>query len=190
MKIIQIRGNNGTGKTTVVREYLKKHEYEITSIKVGAREIELHKTEDAVVIGRYDRNACGGCDSAIKTSDELKETIAKIARYLKPKYLIFEGVMYGKSYGFTADIYAFAKAIKAEFIAVCLEPPFETTLERIYGRNGGKDVNVKGLLSGWRGSITSNAKLRAMKVPTQTYDTSTMSLEEMGTIVERAINGE
>lgn len=187
MKIIQIRGTNGSGKTTVIREYLNRHENDVTSVKVGARKIELHKTENAIVIGRYDRNACGGCDAIIKSGSELKETIAKIARNLRPDVLIFEGVMYGKTYSFTAEIYAFAKAIKAGFVAICLEPPFETTLERIYERNGGKDVNVDGLIKNWRNSTMSNAKLRAMNVPTKTYDTSEMTPEEMGDILEREI---
>lgn len=188
MRIIQIRGNNGTGKTTIVREYINKHKYEIVSVRVGKRNIECHAFDNTVVIGRYDKNVCGGCDAAIKTADELKETISIICKQLKPETLIFEGVMYGKSVGFTWDVYRFAKAKKADFLAICLEPPFDTTLERIYGRNGGKDINVKSLESGWKGSIRSNAKLRAMKVPIITYDTSKMSIEEMGKVIEDAIN--
>lgn len=187
MKIIQIRGNNGTGKTTIIREYLKKHGYENDTVTVGARSIDVQKTGNVVVIGRYDKNACGGCDASIKNANELKETIAKIARYLRPEYIVFEGVMYGKTVSFTNDVYKYAKAAKAEFVAICLEPAFDTTLERIYRRNGGKDVNVEQLYSGWKGSIKSNAKLRAMKVPMRTYDTGVMTEEEMSALLEREV---
>lgn len=189
MKIIQIRGNNGTGKTTIVREYINKNEHDVFKIHVGNRDIDCTKVGEVLIIGRYDKGQCGGCDAAIKTADELKETIAKVSRLIKPSVLVFEGVMYGKTVSFTKDIYLYSKATRAEFLAVCLEPAFETTLERIYGRNGGKDVNVKGLEGGWRSSIKSNAKLRAMKIPTVTYDTGKMSLEEMGEVLENAIKG-
>ena len=190
MKIIQIRGNNGTGKTTIVREFINKNESEIISVHVGKRDIECHKIGNIIIIGRYDKGMCGGCDAAIRTADELKETIAKICKTLKPEVLVFEGVMYGKSVSFTQEIYIYSRAVRAEFLAICLEPPFDTTLERIYGRNGGNDVNVKALESGWRGSIRSNAKLRAMKVPMVTYNTGQMTLEEMGGVLEDAIKGQ
>lgn len=187
MKIIQIRGNNGTGKTTIVREFIKKHSDEIIKIPVGRREIECHKIGNIIIIGRYDKNICGGCDAAIQTGDELKNTIAKIVRLYHPDTLVFEGVMYGKSVDFTYQIYRYALKIKAEFLAICLEPDFDTTLERIYDRNGGKEVNVTSLESGWKGSIRSNRKLEAMKVPIKTFDTGKMTIEEMGRILEEAI---
>lgn len=187
MKIIQIRGNNGVGKTTMVREFIKKHDSEIVSINVNKREIECHKINDIIIIGRYDKNACGGCDSAIKTADELKEVIAKIIRQLKPGVLIFEGVMYGKTVKFTEEIYSFARKAHYDFLAVCLEPSFETSLARIYERNGGKEINVKSLAEKWKHSITSNQKLREMKIPTITYDTGKMSVEEMGEVLENVL---
>lgn len=187
MKIIQIRGNNGTGKTTIVREFIKKNEYEIVSVLVGRRKIECHKMGGIVVIGRYDKNVCGGCDASIKTGDELKETIAKIVKQFRPDVLIFEGVMYGKSVGFTNDIFKYSRAIGAEFLAICLEPSFEKSLERIYKRNGGKEINLKSLESGWKGSLRSNEKLRAIGVPTKTFDTGSMSIEEMGKIIEMVL---
>lgn len=188
MKIIQIRGNNGTGKTTIVREFLNKHGSDIVSVRVGKRLIECHKVGNIIVIGRYDKNVCGGCDAAIRTAEELKDTIAKLIRTFKPEALIFEGVMYGKSFNLTWEFYNFAKAVRAEFLAICLEPDFETSLARIYKRNGGKEVNVNGLASGWRGSLKSNAKLRARGVPTKTYDTAKMTIEDMGRVLEEVLN--
>lgn len=190
MKIIQIRGNNGVGKTTMVREFINANgsNCEITSVSVGPRKIECHKINDIIIIGRYDKAACGGCDAAIKTGEELKNTIAKIVRTLKPSIIIFEGVMYGKSYGFTYEIYKYAQAIKADFVAICLEPSFDVSLERIYSRNGGKEVNVKSLESGWRGSIKSNKKLEFANVPIISCDTGKLTKEEMGKLLEDTVN--
>lgn len=139
---------------------------------------------NTVVIGRYDKNACGGCDAAIKNGDELKETLAKVMRELSPDAIVFEGVMYGKSVDFTNQVYLFCKRKKADFTAICLEPSFEMSLQRIYERNGGKEINVKSLENGWRASIKSNKKLREMGVPTVTYNTGNMTKQEMGMVLE------
>lgn len=187
MKIIQVRGNNGTGKTTVVRGFVKKHDYAIITIEVSGREIECHKIQDTIVIGRYDKNECGGCDASIKTGDELKNVIAKIARTLKPKVIVFEGVMYGKTFSYSYEIFKFCKAIKAEYLGICLVPDFDTTLSRIYERNGGKEVNIEGLYGGWKSAIKSNKKLEKAKVPIVLLDTSVMNKEEMGRILEQYI---
>lgn len=174
----------------MVREFINANgsNCEITSVSVGPRKIECHKINDIIIIGRYDKAACGGCDAAIKTGEELKNTIAKIVRTLKPSIIIFEGVMYGKSYGFTYEIYKYAQAIKADFVAICLEPSFDVSLERIYSRNGGKEVNVKSLESGWRGSIKSNKKLEFANVPIISCDTGKLTKEEMGKLLEDTVN--
>lgn len=187
MKIIQIRGNNGTGKTTMVRGYIESHENELISVKVGGRTVDCHKVGNNIVIGRYDKNECGGCDASIKTGDELKETIAKVTRLYHPDAIVFEGVMYGKSFDFTYQIYRFALKVRAEFLAICLEPPFETTLERIYKRNGGKDVNISSLEKGYRASILSNNKLELGKIPIKRVNTAEMDEKGMRKALEEFV---
>jgi tRNA uridine 5-carbamoylmethylation protein Kti12 len=189
LKIIQIRGNNGTGKTTIIREFIKGKSSDIIKVFVEKHEIECHKINDIIIIGRYDKNDCGGCDPVIKSGDELKNLIAKILKLFKPKILIFEGVMYGKSFDFTYQIYRYALKMNIDFFAICLEPDFDTSLERIYKRNGGKEINVKNLESGFKGCIRSNLRLEAMKVPLKKYNTGKMTPKEMGEILEEAIQG-
>lgn len=187
MKIIQVRGNNGTGKTTTVREFINNHDYDIVTVEVGGRKIECHKFQDIIVIGRYDKNDCGGCDASVKTGDELKNVIAKISKTLKPKCIIFEGVMYGKTFSYSYEVYQYCKMIKAEYLAICLVPDFDTTLDRIYKRNGGKEVNIEGLYNGWKSAIKSNKKLEHANVPIALFDTSIMAKEDMGRILEQYI---
>ena len=179
MKIIQIRGINGSGKTTLVRGLLDTLEYENVEVFVNGKAVICHKSERIFVIGRYDKNECGGCDASIENGNDLKELIAKVTKEYKPEILIFEGVMYGKTFSFTYEIFKYSQKIKAEFIAICLEPSFETVLQRIYERNGGKDINIKSLESGWKGCIRSNDKLKKMGVPIIRLDTGKMIKHEM-----------
>lgn len=195
MLIIQVRGSNGVGKTTVVRGFLEEQPCTVADevIHVNGRAIECHTAGDIFVIGRYNKNTCGGCDSAIKNAEELKNVLAYVARKIRPKVLIFEGVMYGKTVRLGLELFNFSKAIGAQFVAVCLEPAFDKALERIYTRNGGKDVNLKTLMSTWRSALKSNAALRAAGVSTMTFDTGNMTEEEtrhiIGTVLEELRGG-
>lgn len=184
MKIIQIRGSNGAGKTTIVREYIERNGFEPISVKVGGSEIECSKVGSTIIIGRYDRNECGGCDACVKSGDELKNTIAKIARELRPEAIVFEGFIYSVSFDFTYQIYKHAKRIGAEFVAICLEPPFETTLERIYSRNGGKEINIEGRERNYLRGIISNDKLAKAKVDLLRVDTSKIERGKMWSLLE------
>ena len=190
MKIIQIRGTNGVGKTTVMRGFLSKHETEIIKVNVGGKDIECTKAGDFIIIGRYDRNECGGCDSAVANGEQLKNLIAKIMRTLRPYCLIFEGLIYGKTYSFTKSIYDYSRAIKADFKAICLVPTFKKALERVYGRNGGKEIDIKNLESGWACYIRGNEKLKRSGVPVAEFNTGLMTKEETEGILDYVLDGE
>lgn len=188
MRIIQIRGNNGTGKTTLVRRFISGKKYRIITFYVLGRQIECTKIDDIIILGRYDQNECGGCDSAVKNAEELKILLGKVTNKEKPKTIIFEGVMYGKTFSLSYEIHKYCKAIGADYIALCLIADFETTLERIYRRNGGKKVNVENLHSSWKSSIRSNNKLKQAGVNVIKINTCTATKEEIDRRFQEIIN--
>ena len=184
MKIIQVRGPNGSGKTTIIRNFIQKHGFEPVSVFVNGSEVECSRVGDAIIIGRYDRNECGGCDAAVNSAEQLKNAIAKIARTLKPRYLIFEGFIYGVSFNFTYQIFLYSKKIGADFVAICLEPPFEIALARIYSRNGGKEINIDSRERNYKVAMRSNLKLASANVNVVRIDTSEIEPEKMASIIE------
>lgn len=186
MKIIQIRGSNGAGKTTVVRQFIAGRESEIIQVKVGNKTVQCTKVGDGVVIGRYDQNVCGGCDSAVKGADTLKDCIAAIAKK-KPEFIVFEGVLYGQTFDFSYQISKLAKILNAEYVALCLESPFAMNIERIYGRNGGKPIKVKALCDKYYRTLVNHVKLRDAGVNAISVDTTNVPLEKMGEILEEVI---
>lgn len=186
-KIIQIRGTNGSGKTTIVREFLRTHASTIISITVNGKRIECHKTGEIIVIGRYDKNACGGCDSEIHSVELFKNTIAKIIRVYKPEALIFEAVFYGKTFKFSNDINRFARAAGYDYIALCLIPTFEKCCERVYERNGGNEINIEAMLSTYNSCLRSNAKLRAAGVNVKLIDTTDIPFDKMAHLLENEV---
>lgn len=187
MKIIHVRGVNGVGKTTAVREYIEKGHFRVETTFLRGKQYFYHWDGETAILGRYDERVTGGVDGYIKDATELKDIIAYIARGIRPRTLVFEGVMYGKTFNFTYEIYNLARALKADFLAICLVPPFDTAMERVWERNGGKDVRVENLERMYKQAITANAKLRMAGVPTRDYDTRLIPLEQMYTILEENI---
>jgi hypothetical protein len=93
--IINIRGTNGSGKTTVIRR-LMDH-YGQTAVRVRAGEIVAHRLGcGAMVVGRYVSKAdpstltpTGGCDT-ITTQDEVCDAVR---RFSKRGSVLFEGLL-------------------------------------------------------------------------------------------------
>ena len=67
MKVIQLRGTNATGKTTAIRQFIEKGEFEIGTINVQGLTIEFHeeKKRGIIILGRYDLSTTGGIDGRI-----------------------------------------------------------------------------------------------------------------------------
>lgn len=187
MKVIQLRGVNGVGKTTAVRQYIERGEFCVESIEMNGKQYFYHFDGKIAIIGRYDLRQSGGIDGCITDKHELKNLITRMLRVIKPETLIFEGVMYGKTFQFSYDISLLAKALGYEYLAVCLVPSFDVSILRIWGRNGNKDVNVENLESMYRQAIKTNSMLRSSGVNTVEIDTGSVPKDEMYTILEGII---
>ena len=188
MKVIQLRGTNGVGKTTAVREYMRNGQFWTESVEMGGSQYIYHFSGSVAIIGKYDgETATGGIDGYITNKDELKNLIVRILKRVKPQTLIFECVFYGVSYQFSYDIKTVVERMGYEYVALCLMPPFDVSLERIWGRNGSKDINVEARQSVYRQAIVSNSKLRAKGVNVKVIDTSKIPKEDMGKIIAEEI---
>ncbi len=137
MTIFNIRGTNGSGKTTIVRKLIeecktpivKRDCYNPEGKKVG----EWSKIGWNAVIGKYS-TTCGGCDT-IKTQADAKRLITIAAS--ASKNVIFEGILISTIYQPWSD---FAHEVGG-MTWLYLDTPLETCLANIYKRNGGKKIN-------------------------------------------------
>ncbi len=130
-QIINIRGCNGSGKTTVVRRFLER--LECSALGPAGR--PLGYRVDAApwgvlspiyVVGSYE-NACGGADG-IKTQEEIAERTARAHEF---GHVLVEGLLMSKSSdgGVTAPALRDRGAIFA-----FLDTPWEVCLERVLAR--------------------------------------------------------
>lgn len=139
MTIINLRGCNGSGKSTAARALLA----------AGASEIELapYTTPrgqrravlgyyvpalDLVVVGPY-RTECGGCD-AVKTQDLVCDSVRLAAGHASNVF--FEGVI-------VSTLFSRYLSLSEEVGGMTwayLDTPIEVCLERIQRRNGGSPI--------------------------------------------------
>lgn len=131
-QIVNIRGCNGSGKTTIVRRFLTKLPTEPLGGKPGR---PAGYRVDAVtwglqlpvfVVGSYE-NTCGGADG-IKTQEEIAE---RVVRAHEHGHVLVEGLLMSKSSdgGHVAPILKQHGAIFA-----FLDTPWDTCLERVLAR--------------------------------------------------------
>lgn len=139
-KLINIRGTNGSGKSTLVRKVMT--EFQVvpyySNPKTSKAEVLGYVTPNGkvAVIGKYTTD-CGGCDT-IKNQQEIKNRIDLMAKNLRPKVILFEGVVVSTIY---QPWYDFA-ATYGGMTWAYLDTPLEVCLQRINERNGGKEINV------------------------------------------------
>ena len=186
MKVIQLRGTNATGKTTAVRQFIARGNFEVREIAVNGEMIEYHyePARNIVVLGRYDTRVSGGIDGRIIKKSVLMNSIIKICKTIRPDVFIFEGIVYGVTFKFAYEIYKALKLLNYEYKAICLIPPLETAFDRVAERNGGKPVNLLKIQQKWFTAARSAEVLKQHGVPVKIVDTSKINKEDMWKIVQ------
>lgn len=188
MKIIQIRGSNGAGKTTIVRQFVQRNNLEIKKVNIKGKEtcISTNKNGSIVVLGRYDKKT-GGCDLYDNTEHVLN-TIMWTMINLKPKIIVFEGMIYSLSYKFASKVSDFVKKYNYQYIAISLYTNPDVVFERIYKRNGGKPIKENLILDKIKSVKTSHNKLVSNGYNSKLIDTTNINENEMYKVIEGELN--
>lgn len=188
MKIIQIRGNNASGKTTTVRQFVQRKNLEIEEISVKGKKtfISTNKNHSIVVLGRYDKKT-GGCD-LFENREHVFNTILYVVTTFRPEIIIFEGLIYSFTYKFASDISDYMKNYKYKYQGICLYAPHKIAMERLYIRNGGKSVKEEMIYNRTKAMVSSYKKLLSNGYNVKMVDTTKVNQEEMYKILEEAIN--
>jgi predicted ABC-type ATPase len=166
--VVAIKGTNGSGKSTVVRELIARLGKQ-SILRVNSKEAGYRcKYEDGslFVLGKYKTAACGGLDSSFSyggAADDLLLCIDKLA----PKgHVVCEGVIAITSYGF-GKVTRFATKLKRtghRMIFARIDTPAEVCVERVKQRRleagNTKPFNPEGLLHKYESILKSQEKLR------------------------------
>ena len=188
MKVIQIRGSNGAGKTTTVRQFVQKNNLEIEEILIKGKKtyITTNKEHSIVVLGRYDKKT-GGCD-LFDDNEHVFNTIVWAIINLRPQLIIFEGLIYSFTFKFASKISDFVRKYNYKYtgISLFLEP--ELALERIYKRNGGKQIKEQLIFDKTKAMVISHKKLAESGYNVKMVNTGEIKEEDMYKILENELN--
>lgn len=128
--IINIRGTNGSGKSTIVFDLMEKYGYtphvppEWNAHKWEA--VQIHAPfGDVYAIGQY-KTQCGGCDG-VPTQNEICRLVKK---YAKKGHVIFEGVIVSTIFQRYVDLLPKLGTHRILFI----NTPLKTCISRIKKR--------------------------------------------------------
>lgn len=138
MNVINVRGTTGSGKTTIVRQLLKEHNFSSAiTISKGA---PCHISDDYVVIGPYRSGSNFGGVDAIKKISYVEPAILK-ALEIRPT-VIFEGLLISHSFERWVDFSIDIRKKQSELhlpetgmIWAFIKPPFRVNIRRLRTRN-------------------------------------------------------
>lgn len=138
VQVINIRGTTGSGKTTLMRSFMAKHDWtQAITISEG---VVGHFSKDYCVIGPYTSSKFGGVD-AIKRIEYVIPAIWKALE--KRPVVLFEGLLVSHSFQRWID---FSMALQAKqqshrehpfgLHVALIVPPFRVNIQRLRKRNG------------------------------------------------------
>ena len=154
MTIINLRGCNGSGKSSVAFDIMRLANAKANDGKaVGEIALADYETDagkprhvpgylirplNLVIVGPY-RTACGGCDG-IKTQDLIRQSV-KLAAAMA-KHVLFEGVIVSTLFsGYKELADQLRQEKRGDMVWAYLDTPLDVCLARIQHRNGGKPIN-------------------------------------------------
>lgn len=166
--IFNIRGTNGSGKSTVVRHFLPgaRPIYGL----LGARDPEAYLCnlpwlkDNLYVLGPY-RNRIGGCDR-IRPFDNI---LTLLDKYAPRGHIMFEGVLVSDNYGRVGE---WLESKGSASVVVFLDTPLEVCVERVKARTDKPGTQhmerkFKEILK-VRGWFLENGKLRVVDASSET----------------------
>lgn len=155
LKIVNIRGTNGSGKSTIPMKMIEQDRSTFILTDNGEEIATVIPKFNTVAIGTY-RRKTGGLDG-IRSTARMKEILEKV-KYLDANILL-EGILASTVFSTYRDIfYQFEKEhfVTRKAVVYNIIPPFEEVKKRVLKRNGGKEVKWEQVESKYR-TVKNNA---------------------------------
>lgn len=142
--IVNLRGNNGSGKTTVIRSFFDQFPQRGLCGLLGpkypeAYQLTLENKKALYIIGPY-HSRTGGIDAL--SGRGFDGIIGLLDKYSKRGHVLFEGVVISTSFGVVGE---WLYTHKKDSIVAFLDTPLDVCFDSIMARtgDGGRSKHVK-----------------------------------------------
>ena len=184
--IINLRGANGSGKTTCVRGYLSKHKISEEDLKLKNGFIcKVNVCDNSIVLGEFKGNKIEGIDIYNKKTQI--DIVSEAMKKYYPKTLIFESCLLSTSGKTSLDIINKARTMGYEWVSVYLYMRWSERYKRLCGR-ANREIKTNEVLKILASVERSMETLKKNGVLCKCIDVTETPIEEMYLIVENVIN--
>lgn len=175
LNIVNIRGTNGSGKSTIPMKMIEADRSTFILVDNGEEVATVIPSYKTVAIGTY-RRKTGGLDG-IRSTGRMKEVLEKV-KYLD-LHILLEGILASTVFSTYRDIfYQFEQEhfITRKAVVYNILPPFETVKERVRKRNGGKEVKWEQVEGKYRTVERNATKFRESGLTSIVVDNSEVAI--------------
>lgn len=159
--ILNIRGNSGSGKSTIAHQLMESFPTEKLDIDAKGRPnnymVQLSRYRKLFIIGRYETQ-CGGCDQ-VGSSEEV---MRRVEHYQTQGNVLYEGLLLSTTYGAMG---LWSKQWGKRMVYAFLDTPLEVCLRRVEARRetagNTKPFNPDNTIK--RHKAVASAKVRIIK---------------------------
>lgn len=187
---MNIRGCNGSGKSTIAMSMMDDPEYWVYDSKTS--DLHEHKGWKLTIFPKYKwvalgtyHNKTGGMDS-ISTKLMKQEAMDYAWRNFPNHDIIMEGVIdstirstYIDLFQVYEDAVTMGEINPRKIIVLNFIPPLDVCIKRVYERNGGKPVKEDQIESKWKTVERNVEHFREAGICTLKYDNSKIPKEKM-----------
>lgn len=184
MKIIQIRGYNGSGKTSTIKSLLASKQVEVRRFR--GKNITVFDG-DKCVLGDYTKSGCVGTDSEVRDKHELFDIVFELSEAFD--VVIFESAFYGKTFDLSKRIANKSRKIGSEYIGIYNRVSVERAISNVMLRNGGKPINPANFYNGIRCTELAYRKLRNDGEKMICFESDSLSVDDMADKLSGIIYG-
>lgn len=189
MKIIQICGTNGVGKTTLVKNLLANGDFEKSYALIDGVQKEYWFDGEIAVVGKYNNANCCGVDAGNYSTDVLLKTLESVITTVRPDVIVFEDVRFGGSFAFKERMYKLASKRNYTYVIVNLIASPECYCDRVLNRSGRLNNDYDAMISKARGVIKSSKKAGDIGAKVLFFDTGKNDQGETLRFLLNVING-
>lgn len=159
--VVNVRGINASGKSTAVREFCRAYSLQPQEVSFMGQKFRIMTDGVRLVFGWYKPySGAEGMDALKVDKESFKRFFEYVIKRNKPQIVVYEKIIWSKTFKLTSEIAEIARKNDYQFIAICMMIKFENGLQRLLLRNGGNIERTGTFENGYYGVQNARKNLK------------------------------